>query len=244
MDNAIYAAASGMLTRSKAMDIIGNNLANANTAGYKKDKLLTTDFGSQITYSINRDVTQVGSTNHGTRGSGVYTQYEQGTFETTGRSLDFAFKGDGFFTLTQANGTTTLTRDGQFNIDENGFLVNSTGAFVMGEKGKIKVDTPDFTVNNDGEIFINNEFTDKLLITNPQNNNNIRKLSDGMLSNAANAGEFTGSVWQGAIENSNVDVTEEMVDMISQSRSYQACSQIIKQMDKVLQKTVNEIGRL
>ncbi|MDF2685759.1 MAG: flagellar hook-basal body protein FlgE/F/G [Clostridia bacterium] len=177
-------------------------------------------------------------------GSGVYTQYEQGTFETTGSNLDFAIKGDGFFTLTQANGNRELTRDGRFTIDDNGYLTNSTGDFVMGEKGRIKTDTTDFTVNNDGEIFINNLLTDKLLITIPQDNNNLQKLSNGLLSNAANSRAFTGSVWQGAIENSNVDVADEMIDMIVQSRSYQACSQIIKQMDQIMQKTVNEIGRL
>lgn len=244
MNNAIYAAASGMLTRSNAMDIVGNNLANAGTAGFKKDRMLTSDFGSQLTYNFNGDATQIGSTNNGATSAGIYTTYEQGTFEVTGNSLDLALKGEGFFTLKQPNGNTVLSRDGRFSVDGDGFLVNSAGSFVMGKKGKIKADASDFKVNGDGEIFINNQLSDKLLITVPQNNNNLRKLSDGQISNAANGGQFTGSVMQGAIENSNVDVSEEMIDMIVQSRSYQACSQIIKQMDKIEEKTVTEIGRL
>jgi flagellar basal-body rod protein FlgG len=186
MNNAIYAAASGMLTRSNSMDIVGNNLANAGTAGFKKDRMLTSDFGSQLTYNFNGDATQIGSTNNGATSAGIYTTYEQGTFEVTGNSLDLALKGEGFFTLAQPNGNKVLSRDGRFSVDGDGFLVNSAGSFVMGKKGKIKADASDFKVNGDGEIFINNQLSDKLLITVPQNNNNLRKLSDGQISNAAN----------------------------------------------------------
>lgn len=244
MNNAIYAAATGMITRSNALNVIGNNLTNANTSGYKKEILLSSEFGSQLLYKLGSSVTELGTTSHGVLGSDVYTQFNQEGMTETSRSLDLAINGAGFFTLTLADGTTALTRDGQFSIDNEGYLVGANGAYVTGQNGKIKITDDNFTVSAGGKIYSGGSLVDTLRITNPENTDAMTKTSNGLYSYNGGTTEFAGKIVQGAIENSNVNVSDEMVNLIAESRAFQSCSQVVKQLDEMMEKTVNEIGRM
>ena len=246
MENGIYTATTGLLTRSKSIDIIGNNLTNSNTAGFKRDGMVTSDFGEYMTYKIGSDgsVKAIGDVTRGSLAKQVYTDQDQGSFDTTGRNLDIAIQGDGFFTLRENDGTTVLSRNGRFEINDNGYLTNYSGALVLGNNGPIRLGTSTFSVRGNGEIYVGNTYVDKLRIVNPVNNRSLVKLGDGNFQNAGAETPFTGQIVQGSYERSNVNVSQEMTDMIANSRSYQTCGQALKMMDKILERTVNDIARV
>lgn len=244
MNNTIYAATTGMLTRQKAMDITSNNLSNTETAGYKCSDLVLTSFGEYMTYKFeNGKAVEIGTKTHGVVTGNVYNDFEQGPLYSTNRTLDFALNGNGFFTVSDANGVSTLTRDGRFNIDDNGFLVDALGSFVMGQKGTMNLgNAKDISVSEAGVISSGGNAIDSFLITVPQDTATIVKLANGQLTNPGGGLEFMGKIIQGSLEKSNVNLIEEMAAMIEDSRAFQSCSQIIKMADQIMQKTVNEIG--
>jgi flagellar basal-body rod protein FlgG len=247
MISGIYTAGSGMISRSKNIDIISNNIVNANTTGYKKDGMITSTFDDYMGYKIGENGgEEIGVMTRGTTPGDVYTSYEQGSMEPTGRSLDLAITGEGFFTLMLTDGTTALTRNGQFMLNEKGYLVDTEGSFVLGNNGPIQIGRADFEVSSNGNITVNGASVDTLRITCPASTDALVKLSDSMFvdPNGTNAVTFTGKIRQGALEGSNTNVTEEMADILAQQRGYQSCSQIIKMMDQILQKSVHELGRV
>jgi flagellar hook protein FlgE len=119
---------SGLNASSRSLDVIGNNIANANTTGMKSSR---TEFGDLVASSLGAG----GGSNGpgiGVAVQAISQQFSQGNISTTGNSLDVAINGGGFFQLTQTNGSIAYTRDGSFKLDKNGYLVTSTGANLMG----------------------------------------------------------------------------------------------------------------
>ncbi len=249
MLRGIYAAGSGLLSQSSVIDTAGNNMANSGTAGFKKQQLAIQSFGDCMTYRVasGETASKIGSLSHGSTIGKAYTSFEQGALDETGRGLDFALAGDGFFTLQLEDGSTAFTRNGHFMINQEGNLTDSTGALVMGESGPINLETANIKVNSKGEILDEEgDAKDTFLISCPEDKTTLVKLSDGIFQNTAEGTTtaFTGEVKQSCLENANVAVTSEMTDMIAASRSFQSCSQILKMMDQILSKTVNEVGRV
>ena len=219
MYTGFYTAASGLTTQNKVVDVMGNNIANADTAGYKKDYLVTSTFGEHLQRQNGREI---GNVNFGSRADHTYTSFEQGIETGTGRTLDFLIKGDGFFNVTMPDGTTRLTRNGQFSLDADGYLVDNRGNMINCQNGPVMIGNADFTVDEYGRGYLEGYFVN----TGAENN------------------EFNYSVVQGSIESSNIDMVEEMADMIASSRSFQACSQVIKIFDEIMNKSANQVGRL
>lgn len=247
MNNIIYSATTGMLARQKSMNITSNNLANLETAGFKSSELVLSSFGEYMTYSFDRDgITDIGTKTHGVIADNVYSDYEQGIITSTDRTLDFAINGDGFFNLLGKNGDSMLTRNGSFSIDDGGYLVNSAGSFVMGENGKIYLgDVSDIKVSGKGVISADGMVVDTLLLTALENTSGIKTHANGELSNTNGIRlNFMSMIVQGSLEKSNVELVDEMSSMIEDSRAFQSCSQIVSMADNIMQKTVNEIGRV
>lgn len=247
MNNAITSATSGMIARQRSMNLTSNNLANTETAGYKSSDLVMGAFGEYITYRTDNNGTEkIGSKTHGAFSESVYNNFEQGMLYSTNQNLDFALSGNGFFTLTDAEGTSTLTRNGSFSVDMDGYLINGSGSFVMGQNGKVNVGTnTQVSVSEQGVISSDGIIIDTFLITVPEDTTTIVKLPNGELSNpTGNTLEFTGKIVQSSLERSNVNLTDEMTSMIEDSRAFQSCSQIVKMADQIMRKTVTEIGRL
>jgi flagellar basal-body rod protein FlgF len=246
MDNAVYAATTGMLNRAKALDITGNNIANVNTAGYKQQQLTTRTFGEYVTYRVSAEgKTPIGQGTHGCIADSIYSDISQGTFQQTGRSLDLAIAGDGFFVTEDQNGNRRLTRDGNFYIDGEGYLTAASGAYVVGQNGTINLGaSAALTVGADGTLSADGQYLDRLSIVVPDNAGGLAKQADGTYTYAGGTGAFTGNILQGSLELSNVDMTEQMATMIEESRSFQSLSQIVRILDTVNQKAVNEIGEV
>jgi flagellar basal-body rod protein FlgG len=244
MNNAVYAATTGLLNRARALDATANNLANAGVAGFKREELITTTFNDQVMLRMEDGVqTEIGTGNHGAIGDEIYVDITQGSLETTGRTLDAAIAGDGFFAVQDPNGANGMTRNGSFQIDANGYLTTSSGAFVIGQNGRIQLDAGTVAISETGEITVNGQNAGQLLIVVPQANTVLEKQANGLFVRPAGNGQFQGRILQGTLERANVDMIEEMTDMMASSRAFQSCGQVIRILDQVNQKTVNEIGR-
>ncbi len=243
MNNAVYAATTGLLNRARALDVTGNNLANAGVAGFKRDELITSTFSEHVMLRIDQGSEEIGTGNYGAIGDAIHTDISQGTVETTGRTLDFAIVGNGFFVVEDAQGVDALTRNGSFQMDADGFLTTSSGAFVLGQNGRLRLDTGTVAVSETGEISVNGQNAGELLIVALQDGAVLEKQANGLFARPAGIGEFQGRIMQGHLERANVDMVEEMADMMAASRAFQSCGQVLRILDTVNQKTVNEIGR-
>ncbi len=243
MNNAVYAATTGLLNRARALDVTGNNLANAGAAGFKRDELITSTFNEQVMLRIDGSAQEIGESTHGAIGDAIYTDLAQGALEATGRTLDLAIAGDGFFAVQDARGGGWLTRGGSLQVDADGFLTTSSGFFVLGQNGRIQLDAGEIAVSKTGEITVNGQNAGALLIVVPQNPDTLEKQANGLFTRPAANGEFQGSILQGHLERANVDMAEEMAAMMEASRAFQSCGQVLRILDTVNQKTVNEIGR-
>ncbi len=246
MLRGLYTAVTGLKTAVNTINVTGNNITNSETAGFKKDGVVCSSFNQ---YLINRNgnnsAVDIGGMTSGAILDEVYTGFQQGAIKQTGRALDFAIEGDGFFTVKTADGQTKLTRNGQFFLDQNGYLIDATGNMVMSANGAIKVDSADIGISSTGEVIAGGQSAGRLLITCPTDLSALVKEEGTLFSyNGGATTAFQGSICQGVLESSNVDLTDEMTDLMASSRSYQSCSQIIKMLDKITEKTVTEIARL
>ncbi len=251
MNNAIYAATTGMINRSRALDVTATNLANASTSGYKRDRLITASFGERVAYRLAADgAREIGSDNHGAIAEEILTDYTQGVVETTGRALDFAIIGDGYFSIETAGGQEAATRDGSFEVDAEGYLRTAAGGYVMGQGGRIEVGAGAVTIDSNGVVYSDGQTVDTLamLVSPPPEDGQaaeaLAKEAPNALARPEGEAAFAGQIVQGRLERSNVNMVEEMSQMMAASRAYQSCAQVVKILDSINQKTVTEIGRL
>lgn len=249
MSRGFYALTSGMLTQQRKIDISSNNIANINTAGYKKEQAVTTNFGSLLLNKYKQngiydEATPINSVSIIRTIEENNTIHSQGTLDETGVTTDFAIMGSGFFSIDN-NGNTVYTRDGSFNIDSEGYLTLEGVGRVQGEYGDIYLGTDKFNVNEDGSIIVDGEEVDKVALYDFLDYNNLSKSGEGMFAakEVPNLVEYP-KILNKTIERSNVNVTEEMTDLISSQRALQTASQALKIYDLVQEKAVSEIGRI
>ena len=168
MLKGLYTAYTGMIQEQQRMDTLANNLANADTAGFKKEGLTSQSFDTVLVDKIRddsdpyRSARRIGPANPGVKIGESYTDFSQGSLQVTDVAMDFAIGGKGFFTIDYTNkggeGSTFYTRDGNFQLTEDGYLVTTDGDFVLGKKGngteRIKLDPmKDVVVDKQGYIF-------------------------------------------------------------------------------------------
>lgn len=272
MLRSMYSGIGGMKNFQTKLDVIGNNIANVNTYGFKKGRTIFKDLVSQEISGASAPVAgAVGGTNPKQVGLGstlgaIDTVQTQGSLQTTGRTLDLAISGDGFFIV--RDGTNDyLTRAGNFYLDKNGNLVNEDGLYVRGFQPNTSNDGVTTTIGNinipssaksisigaDGVVtYVDGN--DNLIIAgqialaklpNPEGlekvGNNLYQVttnSGNMNSNAPGTGG-AGKIVSGALEMSNVDLSEEFTEMIVAQRGFQANSRIITTSDQILEELVN-----
>lgn len=254
MIRGLYTAATGMITKQVQMENLTNNIANINTAGFKKDNVAIKSFDEVLLenkdkYLNGKSFTnKIGKLEFGVGIDETVTSYSQGIIEETGRGLDFAINGSGFFTVEGTDGEYRYTRDGRFKIDGNGFLTTLNGDKVVGIdtngiKKFIQVDKSDFKVSPDG--FIESSGGLKFLISSFNNNQDLKKgPSNTYISKSQPDVDLNSKVVQNSIEKSNVDAIEAVTSLITLMRSYESNQKILQQMDETLGKTVNEVGSL
>ena len=247
MLQSLYSAVTAVKSQQASIDTIANNLANANTEGFKKTRI---DFKDALYERMLSPVDNSPQMNlqrgHGAVISQSKRVFDQGAFQETGRMLDFAIEGDGFFEVQLSDGGTAYTRDGNFSfsIEETGnFLVNSAGNYVLGEDGRISV--PDgltgFSIEENGSIVfsIGEESISggRIALSSFPNRTGLLKISGNNYVPSANSGEPVpaedAAVTQGRLEMSNVSMAEEMTRMIRSQRAFQLASRAISITDQM-----------
>ena len=266
MVKGLYTAYTGMINEQKRLDVLSNNLANAATTGYKKEGSTAQTFHDQLAVRI-KDASSnyvpngLGIINQGTKIGETYTNYDQGSFEVTDKSTDLAISGKGFFAIEfkdkQGNTSIKYTRDGSFNIDSKGYLVTADGDHVLnanaaknsttGAASYVKVDpNTASTVDQSGRIYQNNAVVDQVGVVDFADYNYISKYGEN-LYDLVKGGTITNSnatIEQGCLEASNVNVVDEMVNMITISRAYEAGQKMIQTQDETLEMAATRVGRV
>lgn len=258
MIRGLYTSGWSMMAIQKKMDVVSNNLANVSTNGFKKDTVLFEAFPDVLTKRINDTMSRLnpsgipGQMQLGNDVGEVFTYFTQGQLNKTNNSLDMAIadSDNAFFTVSVAdeNGQAKeyYTRDGSFTLSSDGHLVTKDGYEVMGENGPIVLQNSEFSVSPDGTVVQNGAEVDKLAMREFTDTTTLRKAGTNLIDTTDQSQQraFTGTVQQGYLELSNVNVVKEMVDMISVMRSYEANQKILQAQDSTLEKAVNEIGSI
>jgi flagellar basal-body rod protein FlgG len=259
MIRSLFTAATGMLAQQLNLDVIANNLANVNTAGFKKSKADFQDLMYQVIEEPGTATGQEGlsptgiQVGLGARPAAVSKIHSQGDFESTSNPLDVAIEGDGFFQITLPSGETAYTRSGAFKLDESGIMVNSDG-YQMSPAITIPADTLSVTVASDGVVSVLQPGATAatqvgtIQIARFQNPAGLRSQGRNLYQETQSSGSPTlgtpgengfGSLAQGFLENSNVSVVEEIVQMVTSQRAYEANSKVIQSADQMLSSALN-----
>lgn len=256
MQDSMYSALFGALTNEHRLDIIANNLANANTTGYKQDRLAFKDV--MVRFAHDTIMEPIGylraprllpepTVIAKPRLSMTRTDFSQGSLHETGNPLDLSIMGEGFFKVRTENGDF-LTRNGNFRRTADGILVNGDGYPVLGGGGEITLPQGEVVVGPSGVISVDgNEVAtlDVVAMDTPDSldklGNNLYRLREGSQATEVPAPDFT--VEQGYLEASNINVVEEMVNMIETQRAYEAYGKVIKATDETDEKVITRVGR-
>lgn len=259
MMRSLYTAATGMDAQQTKMDTIANNLANANTTGFKKTRADFEDLLSETIRSPQEATPQGGAApiplqvGLGVRTGATTRSFSQGDFTQTDNPMDLAIEGQGFFHITRGNGDQAYTRAGNFSVDSEGRLVTQRGDLVE-PRITVPSNATHVTVTPDGKITatipgevkpVDLGQLELATFVNPAGleaiggNLYTQTTASGMPTLTRPGENGTGNVTQGFLESSNVKAVEEMVSMISTQRSYELNSKVIQTADQMLQRLTN-----
>ncbi len=226
MNLGIYTAVSGNIIQEEKLNVIANNLANANTPGFKKDRIA---FRQYFLAAIGERKTDL----------------SPGVIHQTNNPFDLAIQGEGYFTVQTPQGIA-FTRGGNFTLDKDKRLVTSNGYPVLGKKGPIVINGSKVVINNEGSVIVDGKVINQLkIVTFPKKN--LQRLGSGLLIPAAGVSPVeakNAEVWQGYLENANVNVVKEMVNMIEVMRTYEACQKTIQSIDEATNQAINNVGNV
>ncbi|MFS0643488.1 flagellar basal body rod protein FlgG [Siminovitchia sp. 179-K 8D1 HS] len=262
MLRSMYSGISGMKNFQTKLDVIGNNIANVNTFGFKKGRITFQDMVSQTISGASAGGNNRGGVNPkqvglGSQLSAIETVDTTGSMQTTNRVLDVAIQGDGYFIVRDGN-ETKYTRVGNLGFDHTGTLVTSTGAQVLQNDGQTPINIPNInqvsniSIAEDGTITFSRNGTPGTAgiigVARFANNGGLEKSGENYYIPTAASGppaygqplqNGAGKLVSGSLEMSNVDLSEEFTEMIVAQRGFQANSRIITTSDEILQELVN-----
>ena len=236
MRNTQAVAAMGAFRQQRRIsDLISNNLSNVQTAGFKKDVPI---FHNLLDQTLDRF--------RDNQPDGIKTNFHQGNIEKGGNILDVAIEGEGFFKVKTPQGIR-YTRAGNFELNKDNLLVNGNGFPVMGKQGEITLRGQTISIERDGAIKADGGVVDQIALVTFSNPDFLRKEGNTLfrLEDPQTEQEVPDSqLLQGALESSNVNPVEEMVNLIDSLRSYESCLKIIQGHDEMDGKAVNDVGKV
>ncbi|WP_025785042.1 flagellar basal body rod protein FlgG [Sporosarcina sp. D27] len=262
MLRSMYSGISGLKNFQTKLDVIGNNIANVNTYGFKKGRTVFKDLYSQTVAGASGPAGARGGVNPkqvglGSQLASIDTLHTAGSTQFTGNTFDLAIEGDGFFVVQDTANKNLYTRAGNFYLDKDGTIVDGDGRKLVvsggDTPGKIPNDATSASVGQDGNI----SYVDKdgalksagiIQLVKFNNPGGLQKVGGNMYDVTNNSGaavqkapltDGTGAVKSGSLEMSNVDLSEEFTDMIVAQRGFQANTRIITTSDEILQELVN-----
>lgn len=251
MFKGFYDLSSAMLTQTRNLDVVGNNMSNTATTGYKADRYADTTFDEVMRSRIGNKEKQpqeLGTTtSYITALDEVYTDHSQGALQSTGLPLDFGLEGDGYFAI-QTEGGRLYTRNGSFMLDDQGYLSLAGQGRVLGRNGQtIYLGTDKITASSDGTIYTEDgQMLGQLgLFTFADPAQDLQKADEGMFT-AAWQPQLSDNtvVHHEMIERANTDLVQQMTELITCQRALQSASQLSKMYDQLMSKTATEIGRV
>jgi flagellar basal-body rod protein FlgG len=258
----MFIAATGMEAQKTNIDVISNNLANVNTNGFKKSRadfqdLIYQDMEAAGAESAEGDEIPTGiQLGLGVETAAVHKIFLQGDFVSTENPLDMVIEGDGFFQISMPDGDTGYTRAGSFKIDSSGRIVNSDG-YPLEPEITLPSDTLQTTISSDGTVSVlqpgssSSTVVGQIELAQFINPAGLRALGKNLFTISGSSGDAAtgnpgsdglGTINQGMIELSNVNIVEEMVNMIVSQRAYELNSKVVQTSDDML-RMANSIKR-
>lgn len=247
MFQGFYNLASGVLTQTRKMNVISNNMANVSTPGFRSDTYTETTFQDEMIYrtgNMNKsNPTLIGSMNRMVTGGGNYTNYSHGGVTATESTLDFALGDKGFFAIQSTNGTV-YTRNGSFILDDQGYLYLNGVGRVLGNNGPIYLGTDKISADSAGNLY--SEATGQQLgrirvVDFANYDTDLQKTTGDVFTATGNAQDSDAELLWKTIESSNVDPIQQMTDMMGTQRALQSAAQVLKMYDQLAAKIV-QIG--
>ncbi|PYF07554.1 flagellar hook-basal body protein [Ureibacillus chungkukjangi] len=278
MFKGFYTVATGMVSQQRKTEIITNNMANANTPGFKSDQSTIRSFPDMLLSAVGNtnlptdkqlsmaNIQQIGSVNTGVYLQETLANYTQGSIYETSQKTDVALingtmptdaesgqAGSIFFRLEHPEGGEAYTRNGNFTLDGQGYLVNAQGLYVLSAEGeRIQLPNDQYNLTEEGNIFVDDQLAASLGVSFSANPNTLMKQDNGLyrtvdgenLPTAFAQEGVTFSMQQSYLEGSNVDSAQSMTDLLTAYRAFEANQKVLQAYDKSMEKAVNEIGRV
>lgn len=227
MISGIYNLIDGSITQQLRFETIANNMANSNTNGFKKDIISFSEALETLSNSS--------------------TDFSQGPLRFTGNDLDVALSSKGFFKIETPNGIR-YTRDGAFSVNAEGFIVTGNGDTVLGQNGPITIEGGEVSIGRDGQVVVNNESLDKILVVDFDEPQLLRKEGWSCYSyQGENSGISTVSdaeIQHKYLESSNVNPMQETIEMIETYRAFESVQKAIQSIDALTNEMVNDYGQV
>lgn len=275
MIRGIYTSAAGMLCETIRQDIIANNLANVDTAGFKQNEAIFKERPTMVIRKVNDGqlypprpfyrYPKIGKLGTGSVLDETFTNFAAGTFSYTGNDLDVSLANEKAFFLVESGDGIRYSRDGVFNINQNGFLTNMSGDFIMAERepadgaseilvadgGEVVAnleriaitDGQTIKISEDGRVWVDGVPEYRLVQGQAADRKAFRKEGSNKFVRAyGDVVRAQGDFKAGYVEKPNFSIVEEMVKMIEVARAYEANSKVVQSHDALLDKAVNSIG--
>lgn len=248
MVKGIYHSAAGMLARQRHLEVVANNLANARTAGFRQENVTFRSTLDSKLMKSDLPVTAGEKFVDAERGNSPIPA--QGALLTTGNPLDVAIRGEGYFIIETEAGFA-YTRDGRFQLNEQGELVTYSGHRVLTENGAFTAPQGGLRIASDGSLLVvvpgenREQVLDRLRIVGFPDLERMTHRKDGYFTSIQEPVDLTPIRLEvGCLEESNVNVVSEMVKMIEINQTYEASARAIQTQDSTLGKAVNEVGKV
>lgn len=258
MSETMYVAGSGALVQQMRLEVLSNNLSNVNTVGFKEDRTVFRAYLPGASGSIeevsdielisgNQGHLQYLPSNFHVEFEGTKTSFAPGQLKHTGNELDVGLDGKGFFCIQTPDGVC-YTRKGNFSVNENRVLATQEGLPVLGRGGEIKIEGRNIAIDVEGNISVDGKRVGTMKIIDFQRPYALDKVGDTLFAQSTEeVGEKIAeevNVNQGFLELSNVDAVKVMTEMIEVLRAYESYQKVIRCVDEINSKAINEVGTL
>lgn len=240
--SGIHSALSGAVTKELELQTLANNLANANTPGFKSSILSFEAILAKKQPEESSDTASTPSTALVEQGY----DFKAGSFTRTGSDYDLAIQGEGFFEVNTSQGPR-YTRNGVFTLNADGVLVTNSGDPVIGQSGSIKVDpaAKNFEVTSKGNILVDGREIDKIKVVRFEDQKKLKAVGGVLFEDESGAGSLISdeaTILQGVRESSNVNIMKNMVKLIEVNRNYQTYQKVIQM--KAKEDSSNSLGQI
>lgn len=233
MPDVIQLIQHAMSADMQRLNTISQNLANANTDGYKREIPVQRSFDQHLVDQMGKPLSAISSER----------DMSMGALKYTGSMHDVALTANGFIRVEHATGEA-YTRRGELQLSTDGRLTLASGEAVSGENGPIYLDVAPFTISGDGSVYQNEQLMGRIEIVEAESNSDIEYIGKGLFISKASLSAMEGDrlVKQGYLEASNVESLKEMVELINTTRHFESSSQVLKGYDSMMDKAINVLG--